>query len=44
MKKDYTDPTFDLIRITLTDSLLTTSINDFNPEGNIGEDVVDDDP
>ena len=43
MKKEYTDPTFELVRLTLTNQLLTASIDDFKIEDPIREDVHDDD-
>ncbi|MEE1017465.1 MAG: hypothetical protein U0L27_07335 [Ruminococcus sp.] len=42
MKREYENPTFELVRIQLTDTLLNPST--FTPEETICEDIVDDNP
>lgn len=42
MRKKYEDPAFDIVKLHLTDALLTPS--QFDPEETIGEDIIDDQP
>lgn len=47
MRKKYEDPTFDIVKLHLTDALLTPSQfgpEEFVPEETICEDIIDDQP
>ena len=42
MRKFYVDPEFEVVRIHLSNVILTPSL--FEPEESIGEDIIDDNP
>lgn len=43
MKKKYEDPLFEIVKIQISNDLLSPSTSTFTPEDEIREDVVNDD-